>query len=154
MNNTWITADTHFGHGNILAFANRPFRDANHMDEEMIRAWNAKVKEGDTVYHLGDFCMSRQPEHYYNQLNGTIVFVRGNHDWWMKEYPMMASINWKGETITLCHYAMRRWPTKWHAFGHTHGTLKGLAGSMDVGVDNIKGDYAPILIEDFLRRVR
>ena len=50
----FFTADTHFGHNNVIRFCNRPFSSAAEMDEVMIRNWNARVTGGDTVYILGD----------------------------------------------------------------------------------------------------
>ncbi len=32
----WYTADTHFGHENIIRFCKRPFRSAGHMDDMLI----------------------------------------------------------------------------------------------------------------------
>ncbi|MFR5135571.1 MAG: phosphoesterase, partial [Acutalibacter sp.] len=51
----FFIADTHFGDGNILRYENRPFATVEEMDQELIRRWNEKVGEGDTVFHLGDF---------------------------------------------------------------------------------------------------
>ena len=49
----FFTADTHFGHNNVIRFCDRPFSSAAEMDEVMIRNWNARVTGGDTVYILG-----------------------------------------------------------------------------------------------------
>ena len=48
----FFIADTHFGDGNILRYENRPFATVEEMDQELIRRWNEKVGEGDTVFHL------------------------------------------------------------------------------------------------------
>ena len=32
----FFTSDTHFGHANIIRFCNRPYRDVNHMNQELI----------------------------------------------------------------------------------------------------------------------
>ena len=47
-------ADMHFGHKNILKYDKRPFADTGQMDEEIIRRWNERVCDDDTVYVLGD----------------------------------------------------------------------------------------------------
>jgi len=88
--NTWFTSDMHLGHGNIIGYCNRPFRDAEHMNESLIRNWNSRVKEGDVVFHLGDFCCKgaergvagcrTKAEEWVKQLNGQIIHIRGNHD--------------------------------------------------------------------------
>ena len=50
----FFIADTHFGDGNILRYENRPFATVEEMDQELVRRWNQKVGEKDTVFHLGD----------------------------------------------------------------------------------------------------
>lgn len=57
MTKTWFISDTHFGHVNILKYDERPFADIEEMNEELIKRWNKKVKNGDTVWFLGDFAM-------------------------------------------------------------------------------------------------
>ena len=93
MSNLFITADTHFGHENILNYCNRPFKSLEHMDSELIRRWNARVKPSDVVLHLGDFSFRNTPGgkqgegsttnkswDYLKQLNGNVVILQGNHD--------------------------------------------------------------------------
>ncbi len=50
----YFTADTHFGHCNVIRFCDRPFASAEEMDEAMIQNWNERVTGNDTVYILGD----------------------------------------------------------------------------------------------------
>ncbi|MFC2749003.1 MAG: metallophosphatase, partial [Limosilactobacillus fermentum] len=72
-------------------FAPRPYQTVEEMDKVMVEAWNARVKENDTVYHLGDIAVNyqnHQPERVANeqiatllsQLNGHLVLIKGNHD--------------------------------------------------------------------------
>lgn len=51
----WFTSDTHFGHENIIRFCNRPFRNAEEMNAELIRRWRETVPKDGIVFHLGDF---------------------------------------------------------------------------------------------------
>jgi predicted phosphohydrolase len=78
----WVTSDTHFGHAAIIKYCNRPFKDAKHMDNEIIKRWNRVVKQDDTVYHLGDFALTAKKVKIkiLNQLNGHKVLILGNHD--------------------------------------------------------------------------
>ena len=55
MSNLFITADTHFGHENCICYDNRPFKNLEHMDSELIRRWNARVKPFDQIIIAGDF---------------------------------------------------------------------------------------------------
>jgi len=81
----WYTADCHFGHGNIIKYCNRPFKNPDHMNRILIKNWNMRVKPGDIVYHVGDFCF-RSPAgmdkatYWESKLNGKIIFLKGNHD--------------------------------------------------------------------------
>ena len=81
----YTTSDTHFGHSNIIKYCNRPFEDSEKMNKEMIRRWNERVHTEDTVFFLGDFIYKsgercEKADHWIKQLNGNIIFVRGNHD--------------------------------------------------------------------------
>jgi calcineurin-like phosphoesterase family protein len=150
----FFTADTHFGHANIIKYCARPFENAEEMDEEMILRWNNHVKVDDTVYHLGDFCWG-EPSHYVHRLNGKITFLRGSHDKNMDAYalrdrlltiqPLQDEFG-NPRSIILCHYAMRSWPNShyasWHLYGHHHGKLPPYGLSFDVGVDC--WDFAPV----------
>ena len=78
----YFITDTHFHHSNIIKYCNRPFKDINEMNETIINNWNSIVKNDDTVYHLGDFCLSSDDEikNIFNRLNGNKILIRGNHD--------------------------------------------------------------------------
>ena len=85
--NRFVISDTHFGHTNSwekfkLADGSplRPFTSTEEMDETMIERWNAKVKQQDTVYHLGDVVINKKYLHLVSRLNGRKILVRGNHD--------------------------------------------------------------------------
>lgn len=55
----YFTADTHFGHKNVIRFCDRPFASAEEMDEVMIKNWNSRVRGKDIVYILGDMFFGR-----------------------------------------------------------------------------------------------
>jgi calcineurin-like phosphoesterase family protein len=80
----WFTSDTHFGHANFLKFMNdageriRPFASVEEMDEHMVERWNARVRPGDKVYHLGDVCFGDAA--ILARLNGSKRLILGNHD--------------------------------------------------------------------------
>ena len=148
MKRIFFTSDTHFGHTNIIKYANRPFDSVEEMDEVLIDEWNKKVKEHDTVYHLGDFCF-RNPEKYLDKLHGNIILILGNHDHSykskLKKYRKVMLIREILHTkidkipITMCHYPLRMWPKSHYnaisLYGHAHKALPVLGKSINVGVD-------------------
>jgi calcineurin-like phosphoesterase family protein len=81
----WVTADTHFGHARIIDYCKRPFKSVEEMNEKIINKFNSKVKDGDIVYVIGDFCFKAKNgidyKHWLNRLNGTYIFILGNHDY-------------------------------------------------------------------------
>lgn len=62
----WFTADTHFGHTNILKPCDRPWDSVDEHDSGLIANWNGRVDPKDKVYHLEDFCW-KQVEQYLPQ---------------------------------------------------------------------------------------
>ena len=50
MGKVFFTGDLHFGHENVIAFDDRPFKSVEEMDAELIKRWNAKVGKDDLVY--------------------------------------------------------------------------------------------------------
>jgi len=80
----WFISDCHFGHAKILDYCNRPFKSIGEMDFRIVQNWNSRVKPEDVVFHIGDFCFKalkdKDAQYYINQLNGKIIFIRGNHD--------------------------------------------------------------------------
>jgi len=77
----YLTSDEHIDHSNIIKYCNRPFKDINHMREEMINRHNDRVAQDDDVWHLGDFCLNKvNIEHILKRLNGRHKLICGNHD--------------------------------------------------------------------------
>ena len=70
------------GHANIIKYCNRPFETVERMNKEMIKKWNSVVKEGDKIYHLGDFIFGKKDiaAEIISRLNGNIYLIKGNHD--------------------------------------------------------------------------
>ena len=80
MTKIYFIADTHFGEDRILRYENRPFDNARHMDDEMIKRWNKTVDIDDVVYILGDFGAVGYEAEILSKLNGNKILVKGNHD--------------------------------------------------------------------------
>ena len=68
----FVTADTHFGHENILKYEHRPFPNVHVMDKRLIGNWNSVVGKNDIVYVLGDcsFHTKADTEKIIKKLNG------------------------------------------------------------------------------------
>ena len=165
----YLLPDAHYGHKNIIKFSNRPFKDVDHMNEELIKAWNRVVGEDDEVYHLGDvsLCNAEKTKEILYRLNGKIYLIHGNHEKsaldkqynrdrfeWVKP---KAEIRIDGQDITLDHYAGRVWNKShhgaWMLYGHSHDSMETEAWgrSMDVGVDSaarILGEYRPFSLRE------
>lgn len=103
---TYFTADTHFNHGNILKYCQRPWlseeekellrRHENfkvsqasvaRQDDALIDAINKTVGEDDELWHLGDFVFARKHEvfakakYYRDRINcKNVHLIWGNHD--------------------------------------------------------------------------
>jgi len=159
---TYFTADTHFGHRNIIKYCNRPFKSVHEMNETMIKNWNDVVDSRDTVYHLGDFGF-KGIDLILPRLNGNIHLIHGNHDSsavkrnkrFITSSPIK-EIKINGIKTVLHHYSMRVWNASFHGsfhlFGHSHGTLPPYGLSFDVGVD--AWNFMPISEECILNKMK
>jgi len=114
----YFTSDTHFGHGNIIKYCTRPFKDAGEMDRAIIANWNETVQPDDIVYHLGDvaFTSPDRAKHILSCLNGHKILILGNHDrsghkmaeWGFAEVYQSKQIELEGGIIAnLSHYPYR-----------------------------------------------
>jgi len=171
---TYFTSDTHFDHKNIIKYCNRPFQSIEEMNIAIVEKWNELVSSEDIVYHLGDFTFGdiRHFSKWANQLNGTIKILPGSHDHhWLKDFKPSEKVqviaplvsikipeikNGKyPQILVMCHYSMQVFDRShygsYHIFGHSHGKLKGIGRSMDIGVDT--NNFYPYSIWDIHARL-
>lgn len=75
------------------------------MNQTLINNWNSRVNPEDVVYVLGDFCFGGKAflEEVLSQLNGNIVFIKGNHDKNSLTNIQSMIIRWQGTTIEMVH---------------------------------------------------
>lgn len=156
---TFFVSDTHFNHTNIIKYSNRPFRDIEEMNAQMIKNYCAVVKPEDTVYHLGDFSFGGKEKivkslGVWGSLPGEKHLLLGNHDYYLYHGKLREDFDKAfasvrdfrpikvGNTqIILCHYSFQVWDGShkgvYNLYGHSHGTLedKPTLLSMDAGVD-------------------
>lgn len=169
----FFIADTHFFHEDLLGdndFAPRPFTDVDVMNVAMITAWNDRVDDNDIVYHLGDIAMD--PGHMptdeavlgiVSQLNGRIVFIKGNHDYAARfKYFAAHDPGWHGQAKFTFHdvgtiikddhtqFIMTHYPLllgivhqTLNLHGHIHHSMVPIAENINVGVDAPERELLP-----------
>ena len=121
--NFW-TSDPHHNHARICELTPRPFASVEEMGRVLIRNWNDRVGEDDTVHVVGDFAMGDRTliPSVLAQLKGRIVLYAGNHDYRRDDHyfprvfrgPQIVHLD--GHTITVAHEP-----------AHTHNGLTNLA---------------------------
>ena len=161
----FFIADMHFYHEDLLGdndFAPRLFATVAEMNAALIAAWNARVDDNDVVYHLGDLAMnpSNQPTDaqvlaLLTQLNGRIVFIKGNHDYQQRfKYLAQHDPGWHSQTkfsfhavgtiikddhtqFIMTHYPLLLGITNQtlNLHGHIHHNSVPIAENLNVGVD-------------------
>ena len=164
----YFTADTHFGHDNIIRYCKRPFTSVDDMDETIINNWNSVVTDNDTIYILGDFLFrANRLDLVYNKLkvlNGNKILIKGNHEKqalniqakynFFNKVSYYEEIRYNDVKICMFHYPIEEWNNKHHGsihlHGHTHGNSPIVKNRFDVGVD--VNNFSPISIEEILKR--
>jgi calcineurin-like phosphoesterase family protein len=160
---TFLIADTHFGHANILNFERndgtklRPeFKDIKEHDEYLAYRWNSVVSPEDKVYHLGDigFTSFTHTSNIFSKLNGTKVLIKGNHDnFKLSQYAQVfkdVRAYHILDKFILSHIpihpeSLSRWKANIH--GHLHDNLVGDPRYYNVSVERLI-DYTPIDFEE------
>ena len=170
--NTFITADTHFGHsvnqkgfGGIIFHAKRknPITDAlfasiEEHDQFIINQWNKTVGKKDLIYILGDFAW-RNHNHYIMALNGKKILVNGSHDNMNQNSIRLFTEYHEGMLVrainkvrfVMTHCAMLVWEGSHYSsinvHGHSHLRLEEQddVRRMDVGIDG-SPNYTPFNI--------
>jgi calcineurin-like phosphoesterase family protein len=150
----WFTADTHFGHGNIIKYCNRPFMSREERqalrgdararlrlsdetvqrhDDALLEAINARVAVDDELWIVGDFCWGgfAEARRYRDRIRCARVFlVWGNHDRGeiapvFTDTLEQGMIRAEGQEIWLNHYPMRSWNKAFHGSWHIYGHVHG-----------------------------
>jgi calcineurin-like phosphoesterase family protein len=174
----FLVSDTHFGHAGVCRFTRndgvtklRPWTDPNDMDEFMVEAWNERVRPNDKVYHLGDVVINRKALPIMDRLNGDKVLIRGNHDIFRDEdyrkyfrelraYHVMNGMILSH--IPIHAESLGRFGVNIHGHLHANRVMHtGFNGKQTDVIDTRyhcvcveQTDFAPILFEDVLKRIR
>jgi calcineurin-like phosphoesterase family protein len=170
MANIFFVSDTHFFDERILTFKRsdgwpvRDFSSVDEMNEAMIARWNAVVKPGDKVYHLGDvsWVYGKQLAGLMARLNGSKRLLIGNHDW-IKGTNLMDCFQkiqlwwvFGKEGFVCTHVPILRpnFPSSCvlNVHGHIHHQPQPLPEYLNVSVEAI--DYTPVSLDVILDRVK
>lgn len=161
MQEVFMISDMHFGDNNIIKYENRPFKNAEEMDNAIINNWNSVVKSDDKVFIIGDVSAydKEKTTDIIRKLNGYKFLILGNHDmdrtisWWKEvgfdeviEYPIV----YNGFYI-LSHepvYLSTNMPYA-NIHGHIHHLKYDSKQFFNVSVECIS--YTPIKFEDIKR---
>lgn len=150
MSNVWFTADTHFGHANIIKYCLRPFLSVEEReraiseprgrwkvsratverhDQSILDEINRLVQSDDQLWVLGDFCWGHAEEAkgYLDRIAcKNVSLVWGNHDHrsiggLFQRTIEQGELSVEGQSIWLNHYPMRSWDKKFHGSWHLYG---------------------------------
>ena len=166
MSKELVIADTHLGHRNIIRYCGRPFNSVVHMDAEIIRRWNEKVRPNDRVYHLGDFALVGKSKetiaNYVSQLNGHKTLILGNHDkqsigWWEDVgFDQVVKNQIEIGDYLFTHYPIPErdmlYSDKINVHGHVHKYL--IQDSKHICVCVEYTNYYPVLLKDLPRMLK
>ena len=144
----YYISDLHFfcnsqTNAGCVNYDNRPFANVEEMHEYMLRRWNEKVTNGDTVYILGDVALRGKRDALIGlvaQLKGKKVLIKGNHDELtdyryrqlfheVYDYKELSDA-FDGQTykLVLCHYPILMWRGQHSGtillYGHTHNSAE------------------------------
>ena len=168
MVNIWFISDTHFQHTNILKFTGddgkliRPgFTNVREMDDKLITEWNAVVKPGDHVWHLGDFAMGNQliAARLLSQLHGRKRLCVGNHDNVKELAPFFDKVVlwriWKDQGFICTHIPTRLDQLrhcKINVHGHLHQNLMDDPHYINICVEHT--GYKPVHMDEIIAEIK
>jgi calcineurin-like phosphoesterase family protein len=163
----YVIADTHFDHGNIIEYCDRPFESVEEMNDRLVENWNRVVDPTDEVLFVGDLTIAGTASAFLtwiSELNGEIVFVVGDHD-----TEVLTTL----DDVSVCEYfrtehdghdfyavhdpaeAPRNWG-QWLLHGHHHNNWPGKfpfvnhrGGVVNVSVELI--GYEPLAFDALVR---
>ncbi len=131
----YYISDLHLRDQAIFDKCKRPFENVEEMEKTIIRNWNSKVKEEDSVYVLGDIANEdTNTIEVYRKLHGHKHLIVGNHDHVIlkeiersgifEDIEFIAVIMDSGHKVCLCHYPLMDWMefnrNGYFIYGHVH----------------------------------
>lgn len=117
----WLTSDLHFMHEKVALLRGYPSTGSH--DADVMRTWKLRVRDGDTVWLLGDISSGGAASQEYAlsalaSLPGEKMLVLGNHDaphprhgsrslTWFKKYMSSGAFEWVGTSARLRHDGLK-----------------------------------------------
>lgn len=176
MSKIWVTSDLHLGHNREFIYRPRGFESVEEMNNKIVENWNSVVGASDEVYILGDVMLGDNVKgmELFNQLNGLIYLVRGNHDtdtrirlfeegWRCIEVYDAKYLKYNGYHFYMTHYpcltgnlhkeSLKQMTINLH--GHTHERkpfFYDLPFCYNVGMD--AHDCYPICLDDVIEEMK
>lgn len=179
MRNRWFISDTHFFHEKFLTFekpgghkVRYQFSSVEEMNEIMLDRWNARVKPGDKVWHLGDVILGltgkeleSKGDAFLGRLHGRKDLIIGNHDkiknkvlqkhFRKMEYWKHYSKDMWGFGFYLMHIPQRQDQMRKaniQVHGHIHDDIMPESNYINVCVEQT--NFAPVHLEEILAEIR
>jgi calcineurin-like phosphoesterase family protein len=157
----FLISDLHLDHTNIIKYCNRPFKSKYEMNKKILKNWNNKINNSDTVYFLGDLVFGRGSHtvgYWLKRLKGTIILIKGSHDKFKRgRYKNFEILNYRDYEFLLIHnpkYAPKWW-RGWIIHGHYHNNyldnfpfINGIKRTINVSAELL--NYTPISIDELL----
>jgi len=109
----YFISDTHFLHKNIIKLCSKRFEG---FEDRIIQNLKEQLREGDELYHLGDFAWLSSKELFEKWLEvpGRKILIKGNHDNRLRNSKLKlcfdevvdfsAVVEVAGKRVLLCHY--------------------------------------------------
>jgi calcineurin-like phosphoesterase family protein len=78
----YFTADTHFGHTNIIRYCHRPYQSVATMNDDLVARAAETLAVGDELWHLGDVALGSLDTTlaFLAEIQPDVTLVAGNHD--------------------------------------------------------------------------
>jgi len=170
---TYLSADPHLGHDEIIRYCKRPFRNSQIQTREIVKRHNNVVGHDDTTIWIGDFAMAGPDRATFvagimNRLNGNHILVLGNHD---QIHPLKLvdigfqsvhtsyTMEYKGHQFVMAHdpsvwTVVSNWdPRPIFLCGHVHDLFKSIKEKSIVNVGVDVWDFTPITFDQVLKEL-
>ena len=163
---TWIWSDLHLSEDSVVITGQRPFGSITAMNRALLAAWQATVKDRETIICLGDVAHPdfwNDPRHSgdLKACAGRRILVMGNHDVRQTEELDRAGFterHWAlvldtNPPAALTHAPLKRRPIPAvNIHGHLHGADDVSSRHANVSVE--RTGYRPLRLDDVLQRLK